>query len=155
MDSWTTVFLGLIALGSVVQVAFLVALAVLGLRAMRVAGEIRTRAESELRDPIAHVTEAARNVKEISAIVAGEARAVQGTAQHAADEVREVKDSVVRAARTPWVELSAFAKGVACAVTTFRATSSAPPPVYEPPAPAPESFAAPKEPSAVRWPRRA
>jgi len=148
MDSWITVFLGLIALGSVVQVAFLVALAVLGLRTARVASEIRARAESELREPMAHVTEALRNVKDISSIVAGEARAVQDTAHQAASEVKEAKEDVSRVIRAPWVELSAFAKGVATAVSVFRETPPAPA------APASEGpFAMPAA-AAPQWSRR-
>jgi hypothetical protein len=150
MNSWITVFLGLIALGSVVQVAFLVALAVLGLRAARVAGEVRARAENELREPIAHVTGALRNVKDISAIVAGEARSVQDTAHHAVDQVKEAKDEVTRVVRTPWVELTAFAKGVATAVAVFRETPSTP--SSEPPAaPQPEAFAPASRSPEPRW----
>jgi hypothetical protein len=120
MESWIAVSLGLMALCSIVQVAFLITLAVLGLRAARLAREMRERTEAELHQPMAHLSEAMRNVRDITGIVSAEARALRDTAQHAAADVREAKEEVRRVVRSPWVEANAFAKGVVRAMAVYR-----------------------------------
>jgi hypothetical protein len=126
MEPWITVFLGLMALCSLIQVAFLCGLAVTALRTAKLAAELRERAAVELRQPLAHLSEAARNIRDISSIVREETQAIQGTARQAVEQVREAKEDVRRAVRSPWVEITAFAKGVSRAVSTFREAPSMP-----------------------------
>jgi hypothetical protein len=126
MDSWTAVFLGVIALGSLIQTAFIVSLIVLALRTRTAVGRATEQARRELREPIAHLSEAARNLKEITAIVGAEARSVRDTTQEAAHKVREAKEEVARVVRSPWVEIAAVAKGLARGVSVYRGRRLAP-----------------------------
>ncbi len=105
MESWMVVFLGIVAFGSLVQTALLVALAFLGLRAARFFTEMREQARREMAEPMAHLQEAARNLTETASILAGEARALRDTAQ---------------AVRSPWAGITALAKGVARGVSAYR-----------------------------------
>ena len=123
MNSWIVVCLGVIALGSLVQVGFLVTLSVLALRTARRAAALQERAQAELRGPLRHVSETARIVRDISDIVAEEARTLRAGAQAAAEEVREARADVLRTVRAPWVEVHALAKGVARAASVMRSMS--------------------------------
>ena len=124
MESWVVVFLGVIALSSVIQIGFLVTLGVIGMRAAKRASALQQQAREELREPIRHVTEATRHVREITALVSQEVRTLRDSAHVAAEEVRSAKQDVVHAVRSPWVEVSAFAKGVTRAASTFRTYAS-------------------------------
>ena len=108
MESWTVIFLGIIALGSLVQTTLLVALAFLGLRAARFVADTREQARQEMAEPLAHLGEATRHLREIAEILSDEARTVRRSAQ------------ALRAVRTPWVGLTALAKGVARGVEAYR-----------------------------------
>jgi ABC-type multidrug transport system fused ATPase/permease subunit len=127
MESWAIVFLGIIALASFVQVAFFLTLAVVGFMVARRLMRLQERAAAELREPRQHATEALRHVKDISAIVAEEARTIRAGAHAAATEVREAKEDVRRVIRMPWVEMAAVVKGVARAVSVIRETPWTPP----------------------------
>ena len=140
MESWLVVFLGVIALASIIQVVFLVVLARLGLQGARRARVLQERARVELRVPLGHLSEATRNVKEMSTLLAGEARELREGARTAAVEIRAAKDDMARAVRTPVVHVSALAKAVGRAIETFRRTPFRPPTVrqgaeYTPPTP--------------------
>jgi hypothetical protein len=127
MESWAVAFLGVIALASFIQILFFVTLAVIGYMVVRRAQRLGERAAVELREPAQHATEALRHVKEVSAIVAEEARTIRAGAHAAAEEVREAKEDVRRVIRMPWVEAAAVAKGIARAVAVIRETPWAPP----------------------------
>jgi hypothetical protein len=120
METWIVVFLGIIALASLVQIAFLTALAVLGIRSARVIAETREQVARELREPVTHLAEAARNLKDVSQVLAGEAHALRDNTHRAAEQIRDARQAVGRAVRSPWMELAAIAKGVARGVSTFR-----------------------------------
>ena len=120
METWVVVLLGVIALSSVVQIGFLVSVALVGVRAARRAGKLQEQARAELAEPLRHVTETTRHVRDISALVSDEVRTLRDSAHAAADEVTAAKDRVTRVVRSPWVEVSAFAKGVSRASSVFR-----------------------------------
>ena len=64
MESWAVVFLGVIALASLVQTVFLVALAVAGRRLARRVDEMHDRFERELRPSIDSLSRMSRNLAE-------------------------------------------------------------------------------------------
>ena len=140
MESWLVVFLGVLALASILQVVVLVVFARLGLQTARRARALQERARVELRVPLGHLSEATRNVKEMSTLLAGEARELRDSARTAAVDVRAAKDDMTRAVRTPVVHVSALARAVVRAVQTFRRTPFRPPTArhgaeYTPPTP--------------------
>jgi hypothetical protein len=120
METWVVVFLGVMAVASLIQVGFLIALAIVARRTTRRAQGLGVRARRELRVPLAHLSEATRNVKEISTLVAAEARELRESAQLAAEEVRAAREDVRRAVRSPFVEIAALAKAFSTAVAAFR-----------------------------------
>jgi len=127
MQPWIVAFLGIIALASLVEIAFFATVAVAAFRVMRRAQRLGERAMVELAEPKQHATEALRHVKDISSIVAEEVRTVRAGAHAAAQEVREAKEDVRRVIRMPWVEAAAVVKGVARAVAVMRETPWTPP----------------------------
>lgn len=66
MQSWGVAFLGVIALTSVVQVAGLVTLVVLGQRLSRRLGEVQARLDRELTPALADLARASRSVAELA-----------------------------------------------------------------------------------------
>ena len=66
MQSWGVAFLGVIALTSVVQVAGLVTLVVLGQRLSRRLGEVQARLDRELTPALADLARASRSVAEVA-----------------------------------------------------------------------------------------
>jgi hypothetical protein len=120
METWVIVLLGIIAFSSLVQIGFLASVAVLGLRAARRAGELQAQARAELQEPLRHITETTRHVRDISSMVSSEVRTLRDSAHAAKDEVAAARDHVTRVVRSPWVEVSAFAKGVTRAASVFR-----------------------------------
>jgi hypothetical protein len=126
MENWIVVFLGIIALGALAQMAFLLVLAVVGSRLMRSLAETREQVRREMHQPLAHLTEVARNLKDVSEVLSGETQALRRNTRAAGEQIREAKATVRRVARSPWIELSALAKGVARGVSAFRHDSGAP-----------------------------
>jgi hypothetical protein len=120
METWIVVFLGVIALGALVQIAFFAVLAFLGLRAIRFVKEAGEQARRELALPMAHLTEATSNLKDISGILAAEAHTLRATADETKRQIQETKENVRRAVRSPWVEVQALAKGVARGFSVLR-----------------------------------
>lgn len=76
MESLAVTFLGIIALSSLVQAAFIVGLAIQGRRTARQVGELQERVEREIQPGLAHLTRIARNAAEVSDIAVVEARRV-------------------------------------------------------------------------------
>jgi hypothetical protein len=99
METWIIVLAGVVALGSLVQTSFILALVFLGLRAGRTASHIG-HAVRDLERPVDNLKDAAADLKEAAAIFAADARRVRDAARHAADDVR-----------VPVAAMSAIAKG--------------------------------------------
>jgi len=83
MESLGLVFLGLIALSSLVQGLFLLGLGWGGLRLMRRIQELQGRVEDELKPALASVSRITRNVSEVSEIASARAGAARGGARRA------------------------------------------------------------------------
>jgi hypothetical protein len=99
MQTWIVVLVGVIALGSLVQTSFILALAFFGLRAGRTASRVG-RAAQDLERPMENLKEAAAHLKAAASMLGADARRVRAAARHAADDVR-----------VPMAAVAAIAKG--------------------------------------------
>lgn len=120
MDSWTPVFLGIIALGSLVQVGLLVGAAVVALRAARAFARVRDEIRRETRLPLANLSETVRNVHRMTSVVGDEARTLRDSARRASDEVGTAKAEAKRALHGPVARIGALGKAVARGVAVYR-----------------------------------
>jgi hypothetical protein len=112
MDSLGLVFLGVIAFASLVQGAFLVGLAIGGLRLARRIGEIQKSVETDIRPAIDDVSRLARNLASVSEIATGQAHRLETL-------VAQVRQAVAR----PFDSLSdvgAILKGVRRGLDVYR-----------------------------------
>jgi len=89
MESWAVVFLGVIALASLVQTVFLVALAVAGRRLARRVDEMHDRFERELRPSLDSLSRMSRNLAEISDLATLQGRRIDGVLADTIDKVEE------------------------------------------------------------------
>jgi hypothetical protein len=89
MESWAVVFLGVIALASLVQTVFLVALAVAGRRLARRVDEIHDRFERELRPSLDSLSRMSRNLAEITDLATLQARRIDGALADTIDKVED------------------------------------------------------------------
>ncbi len=115
MDTWSVVFLGIIAVASVVQSAFLIGLALEGKKLSRRVAEIQDRIEREIKPSLDNVSRVTRNLAEVSDLAVLQARRVDGLL---ADTIVKVEETttlirkVVLKPIGPLVDLAAFLKGL-------------------------------------------
>jgi len=100
MDSLGLVFLGVIAFASLVQGAFLVGLALGGLRLARRMGEIQKSVETEIRPALDDVSRLARNLASVSELATLQAQRLETVVSHTVSRVdqarAQVRDAVGR-----------------------------------------------------------
>jgi len=101
MESLGLVFLGLIALSSLVQGLFLLGLGWGGLRLMRRIQELQGRVEDELKPALASVSRITRNVSEVSEIASAQAQRVEALVEHTLARVDETKEQMREALSIP------------------------------------------------------
>ena len=94
MQSWGVAFLGVIALTSVVQVAGLVTLVVLGQRLSRRLGEVQARLDRELTPAFADLARASRSVAEVAELAHSRGRHLDRLFGDALDRVSDVASLV-------------------------------------------------------------
>lgn len=114
MESLGLVFLGLIALASLVQGLFLIGLGLGGLKLMRRIEELQGRVERELRPVLASVSRITRNVSEVTAVTSAQVERMEALVDHTARRVDETKAQVREALSVPLgglAEVSALLKG--------------------------------------------
>ena len=90
MDSWGVVFLGVIALSSVVQAVFLLGLAVEGKKLARRLDELQQRFDREMRPALDQLSRISRNLGEISDLAVLQARRVDDLVQ---DTILKIEDT--------------------------------------------------------------
>ena len=115
MDTWGVVFLGIIAIASVVQSAFLIGLALAGKKLSRRVAEIQDRIEREIKPSLDNVSRVTRNLAEVSDLAVLQARRVDGLLADTIDKVEETTTlirKVVLKPIGPLVDLAAFLKGL-------------------------------------------
>ncbi len=123
MQSSGVFFLGIIALASLVQAAFVIALALAGRRVARRVDEIQRQIDTDIRPALEHVTRVSRNLGEISDRAVLQARRIDD----AISEVLQTLDGTVRSIRRtaseslgPLFDLAAFAKGIRRGVEVYQ-----------------------------------
>lgn len=96
MESWAVVFLGVIAVASLTQTVFLVALAVAGRRLARRVDEIHERFEREVRPSLESISRATRNLAEVTDLVTLQARRIDGVLADTLDKVEDATSHLRR-----------------------------------------------------------
>src|SRR5439155_19235897 len=127
MESLGLVFLGLIALSSLVQGLFLLGLGWGGLRLMRRIEELQVRVEGELKPALASVSRITRNVTEVSEIASAQAQLVEALVEHTLARVDETQEQMREALSIPrggMVEVSALLKGLRLGLNVYQPLSS-------------------------------
>jgi hypothetical protein len=123
MDGWAIVFLGVIALSSLVQAAFLIGLAVGGRRLARRIDELQTRMEREIRPSLDNLSRISRNFAEITDLATLQARRIDDVLADTVDKIEEATSVIRRVILRPLgplVDLAAFLKGLRRGVQVYR-----------------------------------
>src|SRR5262245_29386263 len=94
METTGVWFLGVIALSSVVQAAFLVALAVGGLKLMKRVDELQERLDREVRPAFEHLARVTRNLAEVSDLATLQARRIDFFLADTVDKLEDVTTQV-------------------------------------------------------------
>jgi len=114
MESVGLVFLGLIALASLVQGLFLIGLGWGGLKLMRRIEELQGRVERELRPALASVSRITHNVSEVTEVASAQVQRMETLVDHTVARVEETRAQMREAMSVPLgglAEVSALLKG--------------------------------------------
>jgi hypothetical protein len=123
MESLGLVFLGLIALSSLVEGLFLLGLGWGGLKLMRRIRELQSGVENELRPALGNLSRITYNVTEVSEVASAQAQRVEALADHTLARVEKTKVHVREALSVPLgglVEVSALLKGFRRGLDVYR-----------------------------------
>jgi len=115
MDSLVLVFLGVIALSSLVQGAFLVFLGMSGLKLARRVGEVQKSIDREIRPALDNVHKITENLATVSAIATEQAQRVEMLVNDTVSRVEDAREHVRRAVARPldsFRDVSAILKGL-------------------------------------------
>lgn len=115
MGTWGVIFLGIIALASIVQAGFLVGLALEGRKLSRRVAELNDRVERELRPSLDNLARMSRNLADVSDLAVLQVRRVDGLLADTIEKVEETTDvirKVVLRPIGPLVDVAAFLKGI-------------------------------------------
>ncbi|MCM2255817.1 MAG: hypothetical protein NDJ94_09120 [Vicinamibacteria bacterium] len=120
---WSTVFLGVIALASLVQAGFLVALALSGRRLAQRIDQLQQRLDKELAPALASFVRVSRNLEEVADLAVIQARRVDDlladTLEKVQDTTTQIQRVVLRPLR-PITDLVAFLRGIKKGVEVYR-----------------------------------
>jgi hypothetical protein len=122
MESWGVFFLGLIALATLAQAGFLVAMAFSARRVAARVDEIQRQLDRDIRPALDNLTRVTRNIGEISDRVVLRARRVDDAVSDVMREIDATVRSLRRTAREsfgPLVDVAAFFKGVRRAIEVY------------------------------------
>lgn len=123
MESWGVVFLGVIAVATVVQVAFTVGLALGGLRLFRRVEELQTRIERDVKPALDHLSRITRNVAEVTDLATLQARRIDYFLADTVDKLEELTSAVrdvVSRPLGPLADVLAFVKGLRKGIDAYR-----------------------------------
>lgn len=101
MDDWALIFLGVIALSSFVQGAFLVGLALKGLELSKRVREMQSSVEAEIQPVLDNFERVSRNMTEVSEIASAQARRASELASETMERVEEAREQVRSATQKP------------------------------------------------------
>ena len=123
MESWGVTFLGVIALSSLVQTAFLVRLVMAGRRLGRRIDELQKRVDQDIRPGLENLTRVTRNLAEISDVAARETQRIAEVVGSTLDRLEETTQLVQRFVLRPLAPLAdviALLKGLRRGVEVFK-----------------------------------
>ena len=112
MESWAVVFLGVIALASLAQTVFLIALAVAGRRLARRVDEIHDRFERDLRPSLESFSRVSRNLAEMTDLATLQARRIDGVLADTLDKVEDATGYLRRVLLRPLGPLADVAAAI-------------------------------------------
>jgi len=115
METWGVVFLGVIALASLVQAGFLIGLTIGGKRLARRLDALNDRIDREIRPALDNLGRITRNVAEVTDLVTLQARRVDDLLADTIEKIEDTTDTVRRIILKPLgplVDIAAFLKGI-------------------------------------------
>jgi hypothetical protein len=123
METTGVWFLGVLAVSSLVQTAFLVALAVGGLKLLKRVNELQARLDREIKPAFEHLARITRNLAEVSDLATLQARRIDyflgDTVDKLEDVTANIRSFVVRPLG-PLADILAFVKGLRRGVNVYR-----------------------------------
>jgi hypothetical protein len=123
MDSWGMVFLGLIALGSLIQVLVIIGVALGGLRVAKRVQAMQANVDRELRPTLDSLTHVARNASQVAEVVSAQARRVEDlvglTVARLEDARAQVRGRVSRPVAS-LADVGALLKGFRRGLSVYR-----------------------------------
>jgi hypothetical protein len=123
MDSVGLVFLGVIALSSLVQGAFLVLLGIGGLRLARRLGELQKSVDREFRPALDNLSRVTQNLATVSEIATDQAQRVEVLVNDTVARIEDTRVQVQRAVLRPLDSLrdvGAILKGVRRGIDVYQ-----------------------------------
>lgn len=123
MDSLGVVFLGIIALSSLVQAVFLIGLARGGKRLARRLDELQDRVDREIKPGLDSLSRMTRNLAEVSDLAVLQARRVDHLLADTVDKVEEATTMLRRFVLRPLgplTDILAFLKGLRRGLEVYR-----------------------------------
>ena len=115
METWVVVFLGMIALASLVQAGFLIALIVGGRRVARRVDALSDRIDREIHPALDNLGRITRNLAEVTDIVTLQARRIDDVLADTIEKIEDTTDTIRRVIVKPLgplVDIAAFFKGI-------------------------------------------
>ena len=115
METWVVVFLGVIALSSIVQAGFLIALMVGGRRFARRLDALSDRIDREIHPALDNLGRITRNMAEVTDLVTLQARRIDDVLADTIEKIESTTDTIRRVIVKPLgplVGIAAFFKGI-------------------------------------------
>jgi hypothetical protein len=123
MESWGVVFLGIIALGSLIQSAFLVRIALAGRELSRRLAELQERVDRDLRPTLENLSRVTRNLAEVSDVAVLQARRVDDLLADTIEKIEgttSIVKQVVLRPLGPLMDVAAFFKGLRRGIEVYQ-----------------------------------
>lgn len=126
MDGWGTLFLGLIAIGSIVQCAFVVVATIAIRKTARDLAELQNRFDKDFKPALEDLREGARNLRAVSQQAKESSSRLHGFFSSGLDSVEDTMTTMRSSLLRPLQglqDISAFIAGVKKGIDAFRATA--------------------------------
>jgi len=123
MTTLVVVFLGIIALSSVVQAVFLIGLAVEGKKLGRRLEEMERRFEAEIRPALQNLSKLSRNMADVSELMSGQARRIDVFMADTMDRLDEAAGALRQVMLKPVgtiMDITALLKGFRKGLEIYR-----------------------------------
>lgn len=126
MDTWGVIFLGVIALASLVQAVCVIGLAVEGRRLARRLDDLQTRLDREIRPALEQVARIGRNFAEVSDLAVLQVRRLDDLVEDTVEKIEEATGVLRRLVLRPLgpiADILAFLKGLRRGIEVYRQLS--------------------------------